>query len=195
MTRPRLGTQAGHAGHRCTDRLTAGSLLGRFTIDDIGPAWARLSVEWRWAWSSLPARAVAAGVVQLPRPVPTLSVQARLPAILVVSGAAPALPWSGSGEAGVDLPGVGTLASPMSDHPVPMASLANVMTAYVVLHDHPLAVRADGSGKHGCVGSRREFSDGSVAASGADRRRAAVRVARKRAASTPRPVVRSPASP
>jgi hypothetical protein len=104
-------------------RLTAGSVLGRLTIFDIGgmgPPVRRVAL----GLVVVAGLALAAGVVQLPRPVPTLSVQARLPAILVVSGAAPALPWPGSGEAGVDLPGVGTLANSGSDHPVPMANLA-----------------------------------------------------------------------
>jgi serine-type D-Ala-D-Ala carboxypeptidase (penicillin-binding protein 5/6) len=59
-------------------------------------------------------------------------------------GAAPRPDWPGRAEAAVGLPGTGLLGAHGGGQPVPIASLAKVMTAYVVLSDHPLP--AGGSG-------------------------------------------------
>src|SRR3984957_15342170 len=48
------------------------------------------------------------------------------------------------GVSAADLSGFGVVAGPGATRPVPIASVAKVMTAYVVLHDHPLP--ANGSG-------------------------------------------------
>ena len=68
------------------------------------------------------------------------------PAVTLVSADAPAsfsprpigLAWPAAGEAAVGVPGVGMLGSRRGDQAVPIASVAKVMTAYVLLHDHPL---------------------------------------------------------
>jgi serine-type D-Ala-D-Ala carboxypeptidase (penicillin-binding protein 5/6) len=49
------------------------------------------------------------------------------------------LPWPSSGEASLNIPGVAHVEGPGADTAVPIASVAKVMTAYVVLRDHPLA--------------------------------------------------------
>ena len=54
-------------------------------------------------------------------------------------GPRPSLPWPSSGEAAVALPGFGLLGSSGPARAVPIASLAKVMTALVVLQDHPLS--------------------------------------------------------
>ena len=56
----------------------------------------------------------------------------------------PAMPWPTAGEAAVAVPAVGYRAQSGPEHPVPVASMTKVMTAYVVLHDHPLATGANG---------------------------------------------------
>jgi serine-type D-Ala-D-Ala carboxypeptidase (penicillin-binding protein 5/6) len=89
---------------------------------------------------------VAAAVVQRLRPLPALSVEPAVPVSVTVPGAAPAMPWPSPGEAAVDVPSVGTLIGPGSDRPAPITSLAKIMLAFVVLHDHPLASGADGPG-------------------------------------------------
>jgi serine-type D-Ala-D-Ala carboxypeptidase (penicillin-binding protein 5/6) len=48
------------------------------------------------------------------------------------------LAWPRQGEAAVGVQGVGLIGSHGSRRPTPIASLAKVMTAYVVLRDHPL---------------------------------------------------------
>jgi len=52
--------------------------------------------------------------------------------------------WPGQGEAAVGVDGVGVIASHGSNRPTPIASLAKVMTADVVLHAHPLHGRGGG---------------------------------------------------
>lgn len=52
------------------------------------------------------------------------------------------LAWPSQGEAAVGLAGTGLIGSHGSRRPTPIASIAKVMTAYVVLHDHPLGGRA-----------------------------------------------------
>ncbi|MEU9700654.1 serine hydrolase [Streptomyces sp. NPDC047981] len=48
------------------------------------------------------------------------------------------IPWPGEGQGAVRLPGTGTIATFGAQKPVPTASVAKIMTAYVVLKDHPL---------------------------------------------------------
>jgi D-alanyl-D-alanine carboxypeptidase (penicillin-binding protein 5/6) len=86
-----------------------------------------------------------AGVgVQLFRGTPTLGLTAQLASSLSVPGTVAAVPWPGQGEATLGIQGVGTIGSVGGDRPLPIASITKVMTAYVVLHDHPLALGADG---------------------------------------------------
>jgi len=54
-----------------------------------------------------------------------------------------ALPWPTGGETALWAQGVGDLGTCGKQTPVPIASLAKVMTAYVVLRDHPLAAPSD----------------------------------------------------
>ena len=52
--------------------------------------------------------------------------------------------WPAGGVSAAEAAGGGLLPGPGANRPVPIASVAKVMTAYVVLHDHPLS--AGGSG-------------------------------------------------
>src|SRR5689334_5180195 len=49
-----------------------------------------------------------------------------------------AVPWPADGVSAADINGFGVLAGPGATRPVAIASVAKVMTAYVILHDHPL---------------------------------------------------------
>lgn len=85
---------------------------------------------------------------RLPGP-PQVSVRVTLPRIAIAgpSTAAsliPALPWPKAGEAAVDIPAVGLQVQSGPEHPVPVASMTKMMTAYVVLEDHPLALGQQG---------------------------------------------------
>ena len=69
----------------------------------------------------------------------------EVPATFVFPGAAPQLPWPTAGQAGLSVAGIGELGtSGAVTTPVPIASVAKVMTAYQVLTDHPLGVGQDG---------------------------------------------------
>jgi serine-type D-Ala-D-Ala carboxypeptidase (penicillin-binding protein 5/6) len=50
-----------------------------------------------------------------------------------------AVSWPAYGVSAADIGGFGAVAGPGATRPVPIASVAKVMTAYVVLHDHPLS--------------------------------------------------------
>jgi D-alanyl-D-alanine carboxypeptidase (penicillin-binding protein 5/6) len=49
------------------------------------------------------------------------------------------LPWPAEGQASVEVQGLGSLGSRGERTPVPIASVTKVMTAHVILEDHPLA--------------------------------------------------------
>jgi serine-type D-Ala-D-Ala carboxypeptidase (penicillin-binding protein 5/6) len=55
-----------------------------------------------------------------------------------------AVAWPANGESAADISGVGLMPGPRATRPVPIASVAKVMTAYVILRDHPLAADASG---------------------------------------------------
>ncbi|WP_344640364.1 D-alanyl-D-alanine carboxypeptidase [Kitasatospora cystarginea] len=82
--------------------------------------------------------------VQMLRPLPkTVLVMSGAPSYTFAGGPlAPA--WPSEGEAAVEVEGVGSLGTYGEQKPVPTASMAKVMTAYVVLRDHPLKGDAPG---------------------------------------------------
>jgi serine-type D-Ala-D-Ala carboxypeptidase (penicillin-binding protein 5/6) len=75
---------------------------------------------------------------------PALKLSRALPASVLLPGGPPAVAWPRQGEAAVEVSGLGSLGTFGPATPVPIASVAKVMTAYVVLKDHPLS--ADQSG-------------------------------------------------
>jgi D-alanyl-D-alanine carboxypeptidase (penicillin-binding protein 5/6) len=81
---------------------------------------------------------------QLLRPVPAMALAASTTTARVLPGGPPRPDWPAQGQAAVGLPAVGLLGTHGASRPQPIASLAKIMTAYVVLRDHPLP--AGGSG-------------------------------------------------
>jgi serine-type D-Ala-D-Ala carboxypeptidase (penicillin-binding protein 5/6) len=81
---------------------------------------------------------------QLLRPVPPMTLAASVTTIRVLPGMAPRPDWPAGAEAAVGLPGTGLLGTHGGSQPVPIASLAKIMTAYLVLGDHPLAAGGPG---------------------------------------------------
>jgi D-alanyl-D-alanine carboxypeptidase (penicillin-binding protein 5/6) len=75
----------------------------------------------------------------LARPVPLPKVVNLLPQASTVAGPPPTLSWPATGEAAVLVPAAGFVATSPEQAPVPIASLVKIMTAFVVLKDHPLA--------------------------------------------------------
>lgn len=89
--------------------------------------------------------AIAAAAVRLTtQPTPKLSVRRVLAKTVRVPGPAPKLAWPKTGEAAVDVEGVGSLGSSGGNTPRPIASLAKIMTAYLTLQEFPLPVGVSG---------------------------------------------------
>ncbi len=77
-------------------------------------------------------------------PVPALTVRRALPASVRFPGPPPAPAWPGGGEAAAEVQGLGSLGTSGPQKPVPIASVTKIMTAYVVLQDHPVKVGQGG---------------------------------------------------
>jgi D-alanyl-D-alanine carboxypeptidase (penicillin-binding protein 5/6) len=72
-------------------------------------------------------------------PQPALAVRpAREPAARSASVSPAELAWPAEGEAAVTVPGVGGLGTSGPATPVPIASVAKIMTAFLTLREHPL---------------------------------------------------------
>jgi D-alanyl-D-alanine carboxypeptidase (penicillin-binding protein 5/6) len=86
---------------------------------------------------------LAAAAFQYFRPLP---VTAATSVVLAAErlGTAPVLPWPVQGEAALFVDGVGEVGSFGGPSPLPMASTAKMMTALLVLEDHPLALNEPG---------------------------------------------------
>ena len=82
--------------------------------------------------------------VQLSRPVPAPALRLSVAEVSRVAGLVPTLPWPAVGEAAVAVPATGEALQSGPEAPVPMASLAKVMTGDVVLRDHPLGPNFQG---------------------------------------------------
>jgi D-alanyl-D-alanine carboxypeptidase (penicillin-binding protein 5/6) len=78
-------------------------------------------------------------VIQYLRPIPAVQPSPLLASSSRVPGGPPALPWPGAGGAAVGVAGAGVFASGGLSKPQPIASVAKVMTALVLLEDKPLA--------------------------------------------------------
>lgn len=82
---------------------------------------------------------LAAGAVKAAvAPEPALRLDRVIPARLVLPGSPPHPAWPANGEAGVEVEGLPPLGTSGPATPVPVASLAKIMTAYVILRDSPL---------------------------------------------------------
>ncbi|WP_161329569.1 D-alanyl-D-alanine carboxypeptidase [Streptomyces sp. SID5789] len=77
-----------------------------------------------------------------PLPAPTLDLTAE--DSFTFEGGKPQIPWPSSGQAALDVQGIGSFGSSGDQKPVPIASVAKVMTAYVILREHPLKSGAEG---------------------------------------------------
>lgn len=100
-----------------------------------------------WVTATTAAVLLAGGgfvTLRLAGPLPAPRVVQLLPPNYVIPGQPPTLPWPGKGQAMLEVEGLGTLGSSGEVKPVPIASVAKVMTAYLVLRDHPLSPTEDG---------------------------------------------------
>ncbi|MFG2956273.1 serine hydrolase [Streptomyces sp. NPDC048291] len=83
-------------------------------------------------------------VVQAFRPLPQPTLDLTAKDTYTFDGAKTDIPWPADGQAALDVQGIGTFGSSGEQKPVPIASVAKVMTAYIVLRDHPLKSGAAG---------------------------------------------------
>jgi D-alanyl-D-alanine carboxypeptidase (penicillin-binding protein 5/6) len=88
------------------------------------------------------ALVLAAAAFQYFRPLPVTAAASVVPAVERL-GVAPALPWPAQGETALFVDGA-EVGSFGGQSPLPMASTAKIMTALLVLEDHPLALNEPG---------------------------------------------------
>lgn len=77
-------------------------------------------------------------IVQVLRPLPSPTLKMTTASAYAFTGSAPSLAWPASGQATAEVSGLGTLGHSGSDDPVAIASVTKVMTAHLILKDHPL---------------------------------------------------------
>ncbi|MGD0453594.1 MAG: D-alanyl-D-alanine carboxypeptidase [Solirubrobacteraceae bacterium] len=104
------------------------SLQRLATVAALGLVLVVVAVTWRVATEAAPA----------------LSIQRTLASYVRFPGDAPMLAWPRAGEAAVEVQGIGGITTSAKLTPVPIASVAKVMTAYLTLLEHPLAPGAEG---------------------------------------------------
>jgi len=75
---------------------------------------------------------------------PALTLDRVLPGTMALPGAAPKPAWPATGEAAIEVEGLPSLGSSGPATPLPIASLAKVMTAYLVLKDSPVPAGQSG---------------------------------------------------
>ncbi|GIF51329.1 D-alanyl-D-alanine carboxypeptidase (penicillin-binding protein 5/6) [Asanoa ferruginea] len=77
-------------------------------------------------------------VAPLRSALPAATIDLALPASMKIPGSAPRLSWPRAGQGMISVPGIGTLGAYGGDKPLPIASVTKVMTAYLILTEHPL---------------------------------------------------------
>ncbi|AOR37288.1 D-alanyl-D-alanine carboxypeptidase [Streptomyces fodineus] len=88
--------------------------------------------------------AIVFAVVQTFRPLPDPTLDLTAKDTYTFTGGKIDIPWPADGQAALDVQGIGTFGSSGDQKPVPIASVAKVMTAYIILRDHALKSGADG---------------------------------------------------
>ncbi|MFJ7334791.1 D-alanyl-D-alanine carboxypeptidase [Streptomyces sp. NPDC101110] len=81
---------------------------------------------------------VVFAVVQSFRPLPSPTLELTAEDSYTFEGGKVGIPWPADGQAALDVQGIGTFGSSGEQKPVPIASVAKVMTAYLILREHPL---------------------------------------------------------
>lgn len=83
---------------------------------------------------------------RLSTPLPTLRFHPNTPANVIVDGSIPKLAWPSQGQAAIAIPSISTaaIAATGKESAVPVASLAKLMTAYLVLKHLPIAPGSQG---------------------------------------------------
>ncbi|MES5821846.1 D-alanyl-D-alanine carboxypeptidase [Streptomyces sp. RG80] len=87
---------------------------------------------------------VVFAIAQSLRPLPSPTLELTAEDSYSFDGGKVDIPWPADGQAALDVQGIGTFGSSGEQKPVPIASVAKVMTAYIILRDHPLKSGAEG---------------------------------------------------
>ncbi|MFF3565935.1 D-alanyl-D-alanine carboxypeptidase [Streptomyces sp. NPDC002574] len=88
--------------------------------------------------------AVVFVLVQALRPLPAPALTLTAKSSYTFKGDELSLPWPAQGQAVVEAEGLGRLGAFGQEKPVPIASVAKVMTTYVILRDHAIKKGGDG---------------------------------------------------
>ncbi|MDK0520102.1 serine hydrolase [Streptomyces sp. ML-6] len=83
-------------------------------------------------------------IVQMMRPLPDPVLSLSVKSTYTFEGQRLELDWPSQGQSAVSVDGVGSMGSSGAQKPAPIASVAKVMTAYVVLKNHPLTGKEEG---------------------------------------------------
>lgn len=83
-----------------------------------------------------------AGIMQVRRPYPVIAAAPTTPSTVLPGNFAVTFPTQGESAVGTD--NLGVVAASSDQAPVPIASVAKIMTAYLVLKTHPLQPGSDG---------------------------------------------------
>lgn len=114
---------------------------------------ARLAVEHQSSrhlrWGTFAALALILAIVAVvwridTESTPAIAIQRTLAADVRIPGSPPALSWPREGQAAVEVEGVGSFGTAGASTPVPIASVAKMMTAYLTLREYPLAAGEEG---------------------------------------------------
>lgn len=84
-------------------------------------------------------------VVQAVRPLPDPGLTLTAAPSYSFGGSKVSLPWPGEGQGMISVAGLGTVDSFGDEKPVPIASMAKSMTAYLIMQDHPMKPGAKGA--------------------------------------------------
>ncbi|WP_329326487.1 D-alanyl-D-alanine carboxypeptidase [Streptomyces sp. NBC_01689] len=82
--------------------------------------------------------AVIFAIAQAVRPLPSAALGLSADDTYTFEGGTLDLPWPGHGQSAIEVEGVGSLGTDGKQTPAPIASVAKIMTAYVILQEHPL---------------------------------------------------------
>ncbi|GGS05432.1 D-alanyl-D-alanine carboxypeptidase [Streptomyces aureoverticillatus] len=88
--------------------------------------------------------AVVFAVAQAVRPLPDPKLTLTSASSYSFEGGKPSIPWPSKGQAAMDVDGIGSFGTSGAQKPVPIASIAKVMTTYLILRDHPIKKGGDG---------------------------------------------------
>ncbi|QIB48999.1 D-alanyl-D-alanine carboxypeptidase [Streptomyces aureoverticillatus] len=90
-------------------------------------------------WTPLVALLIIVfAVAQAVRPLPEPKLTLTSASSYSFEGGKPSIPWPAKGQAAMDVDGIGSFGTSGEQKPVPIASIAKVMTTYLILRDHPI---------------------------------------------------------